>query len=105
MQTCISLKALWQSKDNIEELSDESAMAELDHGGFLELGDDNGPFYQIRGHSGNLLCLDGEEIDIVQVGRDNYRCINRLGEVDTRFHISQNEYDHAIFGQGAVNTM
>lgn len=53
-------------------------------------------YYDLRDEHGNLVCMDGEECEVVyELSSRMYKFVNRNGEYDATFYLTKEEVDIA----------
>lgn len=86
---CVSIKALYNKFGE-----------HLPSGNCIELSQYNDHYYyDLRDEWGNLVCMDGEECEIVyELSSRKYKLTNRNDELDTTFYLTKEEINCAAFG-------
>ena len=83
---CVSIKALY---DKFGE--------NLPSGNTIDIVSWDG-YYDLRDKHGNLVCMDGEECEVVyELSSRMYKFTNKNGEFDTTFYLTKEEVSHAAF--------
>ena len=53
--------------------------------------------YDLRNNNGDLVCMDGEEVEVIWESEDAVTFLNENGEEPTKFTLSRTEYETAVF--------
>lgn len=68
---------------------------------YMESGideDDGGDYYELYDSHG-LVCLDGEEVQILGSADGKYFLLNTDGEIDREFILTTEEFNNGVFGR------
>ncbi len=58
--------------------------------------DDNGTYYDLYTYDGELVCMDGEEVNIVETGDNLVTLRNDNGEYTVYFTLTKEEFEKAV---------
>ena len=86
-EVCVSLQSLYETG---KELSDTTTYIQKDTDGELE-------WFDLHSKLGGVLCMDGEECEIVSIDNDFVTLLNREGDENTEFIFSKDEFEIATF--------
>lgn len=83
-RVCISIKSLYQEKGMCLNY------CQIEHS-----SEDGGDYYDLVDSSGTILCMDGEECDVISTNEGSIELCNINSA--THFQLSKNEFDFAVF--------
>ena len=83
---CVSVQALYNEYGEDLTYNEIEVSDSTTHGKYYDLYADSG-----------LVCMDGEECEVIARTNNSILLANRNGEVDTHFELSSEEFERATF--------